>query len=240
MNRILLIDSSTDLQLLIKASLAPWYHVSVAGSIKKAKEILLKQAIDAILLDVALPDGNGFEYCQELKSDPRTKDIPVLFLTTKSEPIDKMIGFSTGAEDYMVKPFEPIEAKVRIEARIKKNKASSVEKFGMLVFDRIRQRVFVIDETQERDMSFTPFEFKLLYLLASHSGQIFNRSNLLKHLSDPQVHVNDETIYTHISAIRRKLKEYSVCLECIPRLGYRYVPYNVTASNAPVREQRAN
>jgi DNA-binding response OmpR family regulator len=228
MYRICVIEDSTDLHGIIKHELGTWYHISSAHSLRAATEILKTESVDLILLDVNLPDGNGFEYCGLLKSDRKTKDIPVIFLTAKSEPIDKMMGFSIGADDYIVKPFEPIEVRARIQARLKKATAlkqvlDESYTVGPLRFDRVKQRAYATFGSGEMDLQLTPLEFKLLSFLAMHEGKIFNRVDLMKAVSETNVHVKEENIYTHICAVRRKLGSLSSSVECIPRVGYRMI-----------------
>lgn len=226
MHRLLFVEDSTDLQNLVKKEFMGWFQVSSTGSLAEAMKVIRAEVFDLFLLDVHLPDGSGFEFCAMLKSHRQLKEIPIIFLTGKSDPIDKMMGFSIGADDYMVKPFEPIELRARIEARLRKKnffkRQEEGQYFGDLRFDRVRQRVFATDCEPERDLNLTPFEFKLLYFLASSDGQIFNRIELLKNLLESNVHVSEDNIYTHISALRRKLANKGNYLECIPRIGYRF------------------
>src|SRR5436305_1030510 len=120
MRRLCVIEDSPDLQNLIRLELQGWFELLAAPSLGEAWKLIESHTFDLILLDVHLPDGNGFEFCAKLKSHSNTKDIPVIFLTGKSDPIDKQMGFSIGADDYVVKPFEPIELRARIEARLKR------------------------------------------------------------------------------------------------------------------------
>lgn len=231
MNRICLIEDCPQTQQLIKRSLENWYEISSAISLKEGLEILAHASFDLILLDVNLPDGSGFDFCNHLKTHNQMKGIPVIFLTGKDKPTDKMLGFSLGAADYITKPFEPIEMRARIEARIKNSineKASpQIEIYGAIKFDRVKQRAFslpmtILDGNQETDLNLTPFEFKLIYFLASNEGTVFKKDILLKQIQEAGVHVNHENIYTHISALRKKLGSLADAVECIPRVGYRF------------------
>jgi two-component system phosphate regulon response regulator PhoB len=226
MKRILLIEDDPELQKVVSHQLKSWYLIAVAGTLAEARGMVEKESFDLILLDVQLPDGNGFEFCVFTKNNLKSKDTPVIFLTSRDSPIDKMMGFSLGADDYLVKPFEPIEARARIEARLKSRQTikltQNTQTFANLKFDCVKQRVFAADPAGERDLNLTPFEFKLLYYLALRSGQVFSRSELMKNVMDQGVHVNEDSLYTHISSVRKKLGVYRDLLESIPRVGYRF------------------
>lgn len=230
MRHVCLIEDSPDLQAMIRLQLDSWYRVSVAGTLAEARKLLNAEKFDLILLDVNLPDGNGFEFCAELKSHKTTQDIPLIFLTGKNEPLDKMMGFKLGADDYIVKPFEPIEVRARIEARMKKAVAPitspTLASFnaGPLRFDTLKQRVYVrMDDASERDAGLTPLEYKLLHCLVRNKDRVYNRVELMKAIQEPGVHVNEDNVYTHISAVRRKLGDQAEVVDCIPRVGYRFV-----------------
>ena len=229
LEKICLVEDSPEIQQLIKIQLKDWFQISCVASLKEATALLESEKFDLVLLDVMLPDGNGFEYCVQLRNMLRTRELPIVFLTGKGDPLDKMMAFSVGADDYVVKPIEPIELRARIQARMRKSrdvvaKRDDIAVVGDLKFDRIRQRVSIVGlgKLQDRDLGLTPFEFKVLSFLALRSGEIFNRAKLLKNVIEPNVHVSEENIYTHISAIRRKLGEKSRYIESIPRVGYRF------------------
>jgi DNA-binding response OmpR family regulator len=165
MQKICFIDDSTDMQSLALGELVDWFEVSFAGSIKEALGVLEASKFDLIILEVCLPDGSGFELCAKLKTLAATKDVPVIFLTSRADPLDKMMGFAVGADDYIVKPFEPIELRARIGARLRSRQVPVFSKeaqcLGDFKFDLVKRRALAIDGLIERDMRLTPFEFKL-------------------------------------------------------------------------------
>jgi DNA-binding response OmpR family regulator len=227
MQRICLVEDSAELQALFQHEFQDWYQVSCAGSIKAALSLFEKQCFDIVVLEVSLPDGSGLELCTRLKTLDRTKNWPVIFLTKHSDPVNKMMAFALGAEDYVVKPFEPIELRARIGARLRSSgmphlSSAEEQSFGDLKFDMVKRRALSIEGQSERDLGLTPFEFKLLHFLAMRSEQIFGRSELQKHLNGLEVHVNEEGIYTHVSTLRRKLGAKKGYIECIPRVGYKF------------------
>lgn len=222
MKRILLVDDSPDIRNFITVSLRPWYRLDCAETLAEATKLLGGDAFDLILLDVNLPDGDGFAYCANLKNDARLKDLPVIFLTGRSDPSDKMIGFSVGAEDYVVKPAELIELRARIEARLRRNtEAKDLDRrVGPFRFDQVRNRAFETAQPPEKDLGLTPFEFRLLYFLASHPETYFDRKALLARLTEPGVHIQEETLYTHVSSLRKKLGAHADCIQSSRGVGY--------------------
>lgn len=224
MQRILLVEDSQDIHILVGKALGESCRLKTVNDLCEARGAVEKESPDLILLDAQLPDGSGFEFCAWLKNQPKLENVPVIFLTGKSEAMDKVLAFSIGADDYVVKPFDPFELKARVQARLRKKKEGNTDLLtkGRLKFDRIMQRAWVMEDEGERDLRLTPFEFRLLYFLASRELEIFDRNKLLRHLLDTNVHICEETIYTHISALRRKLGKHKTYVECIPRVGYRF------------------
>jgi two-component system phosphate regulon response regulator PhoB len=193
-----------------------------------AIEQLSVESYDLVLLDIVLPDGDGYRVCARMQNDERTRNVPVFFLTGKSDVYDKVMAFSLGADDYIVKPFDPLELKARIEAKLtkKKNKESSEDTFrkGNLRINLGFQKAFLIDKDgKESDLRLTPAEFKLLHYLIRNEGKLCSRTQLLSAIWGQDVHVLDHNVYTHICALRRKLAESAECIESVPRLGYRFV-----------------
>jgi two-component system, OmpR family, catabolic regulation response regulator CreB len=125
MAKILLIDDAEDIQQIVKHVLKD-HQLEIAGTLAEAKAQLAAQAFALVLLDVGLPDGNGFYFWMTVCRQPNFQDVCVIFLTGKSDPIDKVMGFSLGARDYITKPFSPKELLERVEARIGKGESRAV------------------------------------------------------------------------------------------------------------------
>lgn len=191
----------------------------------EARNYLRHQIPALILLDIGLPDGNGLELCAELQGESPTREIPIIFLTGQGEVAHKVTAFAMGAEDYLVKPFSPLELKARLEARLKKlqnkNGSGSTICRGMLEIDAATQRVFRLEGSIRVAISLTPKEFKLLFHLARFEDRVFSRDQLLT-LAWTDAQVYDRTVDTHISAIRKKLGHLSEYIESISGEGYRF------------------
>src|SRR6476659_619831 len=118
MHRIMLIEDSPSVQMIVKETFQQSCLVTVVGSLADARKQLEAQSFDLILLDVQLPDGDGFKFLASLRNQEAFSEVPVLVLTGRNDIQDKVMGFSLGAEDYVVKPFDPLELKARVEARL--------------------------------------------------------------------------------------------------------------------------
>lgn len=226
MDCILILEDSIETQILLRSALQSAYKLVFASSLKEAEEKLFKHNFDLMLLDIFLPDGDGFQFCEKIKSQEETENIPFMFLTIDDKLDDKLRGFKLGADDYIVKPFEPLELAARIQARLNVAKKTfslggKVRK-GNLRFDLGMQRVYLVESKTAVDLNLTPIEFKILCLLARNDRQSFSRSELLKEIWQCNVHVVPENIYTHISSLRKKLGDYSHYLKCRPNVGYSF------------------
>jgi two-component system phosphate regulon response regulator PhoB len=228
MHSILVVEDAPDFQLMIKHALtSPAYRLSCVETVSQAIKNLKTETFDLVLLDIGLPDGDGYQICTQMQSEERTKNIPVFFLTGKTDVYDKVMAFSMGADDYIVKPFDPRELKARIDAKLskKKNRVSAEETFkkGALKISLGMQKAFSIEpDGKEIDLRLTPAEFKLLNYLIKNEGKLCSRAKLLSDLWGNDVHVLDHNVYTHVCALRRKLGKNSKYVHSVPRQGYRF------------------
>jgi two-component system phosphate regulon response regulator PhoB len=226
MERLLLIEDATEYQILIKGVLSQNFHVVAVDTLDAGRREIEKGHYDLIMLDIVLPDGDGFKFCGELSSLPKTANIPIIILTSRSALTDKILGFSLGADDYVVKPFEALELKARIEAKI--NRYRKIKKRAqVLTHENLRvelnsQRAFLLNHNGEVDLQLTPIEFKILHFLLENAYKAISRKDLTNHVWGDQIHVFDRAPDKHVSSLRFKLNEYSCLLETIPGLGYRF------------------
>jgi two-component system catabolic regulation response regulator CreB len=158
--------------------------------------------VDLIILDVGLPDMNGFDVCKELRT---LTDIPIIFLTARSDEIDRVVGLEIGADDYVLKPFSPRELVARVKVRLKRS--------GTLPEHRAVSSVFHLDENKQRitfddsSMDLTRYEYHLLALLLSQPERVFSREKLMQKIWDSPEHVMDRTVDAHIKTLRAKLRD---------------------------------
>ena len=176
------------------------FEATRVATILEAREALIVNVFSAIVLDVKLPDGNGFEFCKELR---KTNDIPILFLTSISKEVDKIVGLEIGADDYVTKPFSPREVSARLKAIIKRVKEPiPVNQNIQFKVDEEKKRITYKDELLET----RPIEYAILKLLIKRPGRVFSREEIIDYCwpDDPNMDSN-RTVDTHIKTIRKKI-----------------------------------
>ncbi|MBS1963270.1 MAG: response regulator transcription factor [Bdellovibrionales bacterium] len=224
MRGILVVEDSPEYQLLIRRALAPLGHpLHFAASVAEARSAVGDGRFVLVVLDVGLPDGDGFTLCQEFKSDPRLNDAPFIFLTGKQEASDVVTGFSLGAEDFIAKPFHPVALRARVEYRLKRRVAQDdgkiVLEIGGILVDLSEMRARRKDDGREFPLTRT--EFKILYQLAKNVDRVLSRERILELVWGTEVKVIDRTVDTHVSALRRKIAGCGIAIEPVSGEGYR-------------------
>lgn len=226
---ILLIEDSQVMQMIVRSALKGICAVSVAGTAEQGLSLSREQSFDLILLDVNLPDRGGFEIYDDLRAEEKHKLTPILFITAQGRREDKVRGFSLGADDYIVKPFDVVEFKVRIAAKLRnlvQNRAAAqvpgdVFDLGPFHVKVGAQRISIREEgREEQALDLTGNQFKILFYLLRHEKQIVSRDELLREIWGEDVHVSDRTVDTHVYAIRKHLGGYSKLLRSIHGKGY--------------------
>ena len=158
---------------------------------------------DAIVLDVMLPGIDGFSICKELRQDPALRDVPVVFLTARSEEADRLRGLEIGGDDYVVKPFSVRELVARLKLRLRSSKAlESSSRVGELELDKDRREVRV----RGRPIPVTATEFQILERMLRQPGRVWSRTALLQAVWGLACHVTDRTVDVHIRRLRSKLE----------------------------------
>jgi len=161
------------------------------------------QTVDLIILDVGLPDTSGFEVCKQVR---QLSEVPILFLTARSEEIDRVVGLEIGADDYVTKPFSPREVVARVRAILKRTTSGkallNTEEYTPLVFDQNQHKVTYFSTP----LNLTKAEYLLLHMLCQSPNQVFSRDQLLETLGVSVSANYDRTIDTHIKSIRAKLR----------------------------------
>ena len=161
---------------------------------------------DLIVLDVMLPGADGFELCRQIRQSPVLARTPVLFLTARSDEVDRVLGLEIGGDDYMTKPFSPRELVARVKAHLRRSEreeeTSSVE-VGPFRLDRSAHRVFLSD----RELNLTSTEFKLLEFFLTHAGRAYSRDQLLEEVWGQQRFVTPRTVDVHVRRLREQIEE---------------------------------
>lgn len=193
-------------------------HDGYLGLEKARTEIL-----DLVILDVMLPNVDGLEICRRLRSE---SEVPILMLTAREEEIDRVLGFSLGADDYVVKPFSPRELVERVKAILRRARPSvpsikPVLQHGGLQLDPEKHKV----SRDGQPIGLTSSEYKLLYTLMASPGRVFTRSELLRHFYDHEEAVVDRVIDVHVNKLRQKIERDSanpIYIETVRGFGYRF------------------
>lgn len=225
MKKILLVDDEVDILEFLKYNLEQDnFEVLVSSNGKDALK-KISQNPDLIVLDIMMPEMDGFELYQQIKTNKEYQDIPVIFLTAKSGETDEIKGLDLGASDYIQKPISPKKLIARIKSNLRKSDQSEKKtkefknlKIGTLEIDVEKFEVKV----DSKKKFFPRKEFQLLYFFAQNPGKVINRETLLKEIWGNDVYVIDRTIDVHIRKIREKLGKHSELIETIKGVGYRF------------------
>ena len=220
MAHILVVEDEPDLAALVAFNLRQAnFEVEIAPTGEKALDLAARTTPHLIILDLMLPDISGVEVCRAVKR--RTPAVPVVMLTAKKEESDRLAGFQSGAEDYIVKPFSVLELVLRVKAILRRAGVSGSEaaniSFGTLALDLAEHRCTV----DGNEVPLTVLEFRLLHHLLSRLGQVQSRRQLLEEVWNLQGSLETRTIDTHINRLRQKLGQASDYLETVRGVGYR-------------------
>ncbi len=174
---------------------------------------------DLVILDLMLPDFDGFEVCKMMKSDQRYSSIPIIMLTAKGQETDKVTGLELGADDYLTKPFSPRELIARVKAVLRRTAPTEqvTISIGNITIDPENFEVLVGQES----INLTPVEFKILHLLAHNRGKVFTRERILDHLWGNEKAVIDRTVDVHIKNLRDKLGPAGDMIRNVRGVGYK-------------------
>jgi DNA-binding response OmpR family regulator len=226
MYRILLVEDSKEIQQMVVQTTSPLAELTWAKTVQEAGQALTENSFDLIILDVELPDGNGIEYCTQLQGSHA--QTPIFILTAHSELSEKVLGFSAGADDYITKPFSPLELRARLEARLRKSKLreslSDTYKWKELQISKSRQEVSIQEEGGLHKIDLTALEFKILLYFALRPGEVIARDQMLNDIWGEDIHVYHRSVDTHVSKLRKKLGSISHIVESIHGSGYKFNP----------------
>jgi two-component system, OmpR family, alkaline phosphatase synthesis response regulator PhoP len=219
---ILVVEDEKDILDLIAFNLErERYKVLTARTGEEALDLLSRQPVQLVVLDVLLPGIDGFEVCRRLRADLRHAGTPILMLTAKTEDVDIVAGLELGAEDYVTKPFSPRVLLARVRAILRRRERpesdTTIVRSGDLEIDPGRHLVRLHDEP----VLLTLTEFRILQLLAGRPGWVFTRNQLLDGVQGTESFVLDRTVDVHIGSLRKKLGEYGSRIETVRGLGYR-------------------
>jgi two-component system phosphate regulon response regulator PhoB len=222
--RILVVDDEPEAVELIEFNLKQsGYTVSTSGDGAEALKKARAQTPDLIILDVMLPEMDGFEICKALRLDAATSKVPIIMLTAKAAEIDRVLGLELGADDYLTKPFSTRELLLRIKKMLTRNQVSGppeqLLRFGDLAIDTPRHMA----TWNDRPFDLTATEFKLLTVLAQRAGRVQSRDQLLRDVWEYDSMIDTRTVDTHMRRLREKLGPAARHLDTVRGVGYRFL-----------------
>ncbi len=225
MTTVLLCDDERDLLSVLDFNLrAAGFETILATRGEEALLALKRRVPDLVLLDLMLPDLPGTEICRRIKSDPRTRHVPVVMLTAKGEEVDRVVGFELGADDYVTKPFSVRELVLRLKAVVRRGGGGRSaerppEEVGPIRVDVDAHRAF----TDGVEIELTPLEFRLLSTFMARLGRVQSREQLLEDVWEMSPDVETRTVDTHVKRLREKLGAGRDLLETVRGIGYRMI-----------------
>jgi two-component system phosphate regulon response regulator OmpR len=207
-HRLLLIDDDARLAAMVGDYLRnAGFEVETAGTLAEGRMRLATESFDALLLDLMLPDGDGLDLCRELRGHARTRALPLLMLTARGEPMDRIVGLELGADDYLGKPFEPRELLARVKALLRRALPQAapdeVLRFGRLEIDLGARMARLAGEPCD----LTSHQFDLLVVLAQSPGRVLSRDQIMDSLKGHPLEAFDRSIDVHISRIRSVIED---------------------------------
>lgn len=218
MYKLLIVDDEEKIrQLISKYAVFEGYDVTCAEDGITASEMLRSKDFDLVILDIMLPDIDGFSVCRELR---KTKKTPVIMLSARGEEYDRLHGFEVGVDDYVVKPFSPKELMMRVAAILKRTSSVSADGFERdgLKVDFAGRIVYV--DGNKADL--TPKEYDLLFYLIKNKGIALTREKLISNVWGYDFFGDDRTLDTHIKLLRKNLGAYSSLITTLRGVGYRF------------------
>lgn len=223
--RILVVDDEEDLLELVRFNLArDGYDVLGVVNGEEALKAVRREPPDLVVLDLMLPGLDGLEVCRRLKADPRTREIPIVMLTAKSEERDVVSGLERGADDYITKPFSPRVLSARVKALLRRRESerhvdleSTVEVHDLVIHPG-RHEVHLAGDVV--DLTYT--EFALLHFLAKKPGWAFTRTQIVDAVKGEDYPVTERSVDVQVAGLRKKLGEHASYIETVRGVGYRF------------------
>jgi DNA-binding response OmpR family regulator len=202
--RILMIDDDERLAGMVTDYLGgAGFRLTLAATARDGEAWLKRESFDAVILDLMLPDSDGLDVCRRLRG---ASDVPILMLTARGEPMDRVVGLEIGADDYLAKPFEPRELQARLRAILRRRGTAAradVLRFGRLEIDK-GARVARLDG-EERPL--TSYQFALLLALAERAGRVLSRDALMDLVKGEKLEAFDRSVDVHVSRIRAAIED---------------------------------
>jgi two-component system, OmpR family, phosphate regulon response regulator PhoB len=221
---VLIVDDERDLVRVVEFNLQQaGYETTAAYTGEEALQKVRHRVPDLVVLDLMLPDISGTEVCRQIKASPRSRQVPVLMLTARTDEVDRVVGFEVGADDFVTKPFSVRELVLRIRAILRRGAGAQAddvrEEVGPIRVDPEAHRAYVEGE----EVALTALEFKLLTTFMSRLGRVQTRETLLQDVWGMVSDLQTRTVDTHVKRLREKLGAGRDLIETVRGIGYRMV-----------------
>jgi DNA-binding response OmpR family regulator len=225
MAQIFVLEDLEDSFLLMKHGIDSSHEVIWAKTVAEGKK-LFSESVDLAIVDVTLPDGDGFEFCNWIRQNMNYNSIPVMFASANQAVESRVTGLILGGDDYIVKPFHLAELKARIESKLRYKQAREkkdicLQSFGVTLNLKSR-KVFITEQSKNQNIELTPIEFKILHYLMEEPGRVCERDAILNQVWGSEVYVYPRSVDTHVSKLRKKLGSKSNLIHAVHGSGYRY------------------
>lgn len=227
MSRVLVVEDESAIAELVSLNLRhSGYDVIVAATADEAQAAVDRVLPDLVLLDWMLPGQSGLQLAKRWRAQARTRDLPVIMLTARTEEADKISGLDAGADDYLTKPFSPKELLARIRAVLRRKAPEALDAVvdvGGLRLDPSTRRVTRVIDDQPREVRLGPTEFRLLHFLMAHPERVHSRAQLLDRVWGDHVFIEERTVDVHIKRLRESLQPVDCAglIETVRGAGYR-------------------
>lgn len=209
--KILVIDDSEEIRKLIEICLSQeGYEVYTAGSGEEGLKLLELVPVDLVVLDIMMPGIDGLETCRLIRMD---QNLPIIMLSAKSQDMDKVIGLTIGADDYMTKPFNTIELTARVKSQLRRHLYFNPRTYEKNEEDMLKIKGLVINKKNHvvtncgKKISLTPTEYEILLLLASNQGIIFNAEKIFEQVWKEKYYESNNTVMVHMWRLREKIED---------------------------------
>ena len=221
--KILIIEDEQDIIELLRYNLErEGYQITAEATSEAALERLSQEQPELILLDLMLPGIDGLETCRLIKQDSKTKNIPIIMLTAKSEESDILVGLQLGADDYVTKPFSPKVLLARIKTVLRRGivkfNTDEIRDFGLLKINIPKHKITY----SSHPIELTTIEFNILEFLSRHPGRVFTRDQIMDRVWKEGKFIVDRAVDVHIRGLRKKLGDAAQWIETIRGVGYRF------------------
>lgn len=221
MAKLLIVDDEDKIREFIKKyAIFEGYSIKEASNGMEAIDICKNEKFDLIVLDIMMPELDGFSTCKEIKK--LYSDIPIIMLSARGEEYDKIHGFELGVDDYVVKPFSPKELMMRINAILKRTSNTSSHKDifirNSLIID-FTARIVTVDN---KKVNMSPKEYDLLFYLVKNKGIALSREKILNEVWGYDFYGDDRTLDTHIKLLRKSISPYNNLIVTLRGVGYRF------------------